>query len=171
VIAFSSQFTSSAYSAAQALGTPNTNAYGDFPTAWSALNPDGPPIPEFITLGYSVPIFADGVTVWETNSNGFVTQIDLLDTSNILHTVFAGADPSLPGMPVGFNVTFATTAYQVKGVKVLVNPLSALSAWEEIDAVGLNGIVVPEPSTLTLAELSSIGLAACAWRVRKSTKP
>ena len=76
VIAFSSQFSSTDWSAAQALGVPNTNTYGDFPTAWSAFNTDGPPNPEFLTLGYSTPIFADSVTVWETFGNGFVTQID-----------------------------------------------------------------------------------------------
>ena len=115
------------------------------------------------------PIFADGVTVWETNANGFVTQIDLLDTSNVFHTVFAGADPSLPGTPVGFTVAFASTAYEVKGVKVFVNPLSALNDWEEIDAVGLNGTFVPEPSTLTLIGLAVVSFIAIAasgdkWR-------
>jgi hypothetical protein len=158
VIAFSSQYSSSDWSAAQALGAPNTNAYGDIPTAWAALNTDGPPNPEFITLGYSTPIFADGVTVWETNANGFVTQIDLLDTSNVFHTVFAGADPSLPGTPVGFTVTFASTAYEVKGVKVFVDPLSTIADWEEIDAVGLNGTFVPEPSTLLLLGIGAISL-------------
>jgi hypothetical protein len=166
VIDFTSQTSSSNWSAAQALGAPNTNTYGDFPTAWSAFNQNGPPNPEFITLGYSTPIFADSVTVWETFGNGFVTQIDLLDTSNVFHTIFMGSDPSAQGTPVDFTVTFPLTAYEVKGVKVTVDPATS-SSWEEIDAVGLSGTLVPEPSTLALVGLGAVGLIAQAIRRRR----
>ena len=113
VIAFSSQGSPTSWSAAQALGAPNTITYGDFPTAWSALNSSGPPNPEFLTLGYSTPLFANSVTVWETFGNGFVTQIDLLDTNDVLHTVFSGVDPSPQGTVVGFTVPFALTAWHI----------------------------------------------------------
>jgi hypothetical protein len=157
VIAFSSQSSSTNWSAAQALGAPNTNTYGDFPTAWSALNTDGPPNPEFLTLGYSTPIFADSVTIWETFNNGFVTQIDLLDTNNVFHTVFLGNDPSTQGTVVGFTVAFAPTAYEVIGVKVYVDPTTSMNSWEEIDAVALGGVLVPEPSTSVLIGLGAVG--------------
>jgi hypothetical protein len=166
VIAFSSQFSSTQWSAAQALGPPNTLAYGDFPTAWSAANFDGPPNPEFITLGYATPVRADGVTVWETNGNGFVTQIDLLDTDDVFHTVFSGTDPSAPGSPVGFTVTFPQTAYDVKGVKVYVDPLHASGQWEQIDAVALSGTLVPEPGASTFAVPAAL---AMLWRRRRSS--
>jgi hypothetical protein len=167
VISFSSQTSSGDWSAAQALGAPNTNTYGDFPTAWSAQNPNGPPNPEYITVGYSTPFYADGVTVWETNGNGFAFQIDLLDTSDVFHTVWTGTDPSPQGTPVGFNVTFASTAYKVKGVKVYVDPQHSLETWEEIDAVGLSGTLVPEPSTSTLVGLGAVILVAGAIRRRR----
>ena len=167
VIGFSSQFSSTDWSAAQALGAPNTNSYGDFPTAWSALNTDGPPNPEFLTLGYSTPIFADSVTVWETFGNGFVTQIDLLDTNNVFHTVFLGDDPSAQGTVVGFTVTFAPTAYAVMGVKVYVDPTTSVGNYEEIDAVALGGTLVPEPSVSILVCLGAVGLVAEALRRRR----
>ena len=66
-------------------------------------------------------VHAAGVTVRETFNNGFVYQIDVLDTSNVLHTVWTGTDPSQPGTPVDFTVGFAATPYLVKGVKVYVD--------------------------------------------------
>src|SRR5207245_689142 len=140
VIAFSSQFSTSSWAATQATGAPNTFSYGDIPTAWSARNPNGPPNPEFITLGYATPVFASGVVVRETNANGFVTQIDVLDTSNVLHTVFTGTDPSQPSSRVDYHIDFATTPYLVKGVKVSVDPLADTNTWEEIDSVQLIGV-------------------------------
>lgn len=139
VIGFSSERSSTDSSAAQALGAPDTNAYGDFTTAWSPLTPNSPGL-EFISVGYSTPAYADSVTVWETFGNGFVTQIDLIDTSDVLHTVFAGTDPSAQGSPVGFTVSFPRTPYQVKGVKVTVNALAS-SSYEEIDSIALGALV------------------------------
>ena len=105
--------------------------------------PPGRPCPangaaQFLTLGYATPVHASAVTVRETLGNGFVTQIDVLDTNNVLHTVWTGTDPSLPGTPVDFLVTFPTTPYLVKGVKVYVN-INHSVGWEEIDAVALHG--------------------------------
>ncbi|MGB8166561.1 MAG: hypothetical protein WCF18_03650 [Chthoniobacteraceae bacterium] len=53
---------------------------------------------EQLTLGYASPVLATGVR--ETNGNGFVTRIDLLDTDNQFHTVFSGVDPSPKGTVV-----------------------------------------------------------------------
>jgi subtilisin-like proprotein convertase family protein len=137
VFAFSSQFTTTSWSAAQATGAPNTLTYGDITTAWSPLNRDGPPNPEFLDLRYTTPVNATGVIVRETYDSGFVTQIDLVDTSNVYHTVFTGPDTSPLGSIANFTVTFATTPYLVKGVKVYVDPTHVVNDWEEIDSVAL----------------------------------
>ncbi len=104
VLGFSSQWTFSggtSWNASQALGAPDTFAYGDFPTAWSPVFPGGPPNPEFLELGYTTAVNATGVVVRETDNNGFVEQIDLLDTNGVLHTVFGpnGADSSRQARP------------------------------------------------------------------------
>ena len=45
-----------------------------------------------------VPVVnATGVVVRETLNAGFVSRIDVVDTTNVYHTVFSGVDPS----PVG----------------------------------------------------------------------
>src|SRR5262249_24101967 len=123
-------------------GPPDTFNYGDIPTAWSALNSDGPPNPDFITLGYATPVFANSVDVHETWNNGFVTQIELIDTTNTPHIVFSGPDTT-PHTGVGdLVVTFPTTSYLVNAVRVTIDPNHVLGDWEEIDSVQLDGIVI-----------------------------
>ncbi|MCZ6782159.1 MAG: PEP-CTERM sorting domain-containing protein [Proteobacteria bacterium] len=105
-------------------------------------------------------MFATGATVRETWGNGFVFQIDVLDLSDVLHTVWTGTDPSLPGTPVDFVTSWTQTSFLVKGLKIYVDPLLDTD-WEEIDSVLLSGdtVAIPEPST---ALLLGFGLAALA---------
>jgi hypothetical protein len=158
VIGFSSQWSTGSWSAAQALGAPNTGGYGDISTSWAPLPLNGSL--EYITLGYATPVYASSVVIRETYGNGFVYQVDVLDQSNALHPVWTGTDPSLPGTPVDFMVTFAPTPYLVKGVKIYTDTNHNLSAWEEIDAVKLTGNNVPLPGAVWLLGTGLAGLAA-----------
>jgi hypothetical protein len=135
VIGFSSQYSSASWSAAQALGASDTLSYGDRPTSWAPSSFNG--TLESLTLGFATPVYAGGATIRETSGNGFVYQIDAVDTGDVLHTVWSGADTSQPGTPVDFSVSWAPTSYLVKGVKVYVDTNHNLSAWEEIDSVRL----------------------------------
>ncbi|MCI4430956.1 MAG: VCBS domain-containing protein, partial [Burkholderiales bacterium] len=114
VIAFSSQYSTSDWSADQLLGPPDTIKYGDIETAWAPLPRNG--TQEFVAVGFATPVYANQVVVRETWGNGFVRQVDLLDVNNVLHTVWTGSDPSLPGSPVNFTIDFASTDYLVQGV-------------------------------------------------------
>jgi hypothetical protein len=136
VIDFSSQYSSPNWSAQQALGKPNTFQYGDIKTAWTHSSQKKNSGIEFITLGYDRPVFASGVVVRETSGNGFVTQVDVVDTSDKLHTVWKGVDPSQPGSPVDFAISWEPTSFLVKGVKIYVDTKHS-STWEEIDSVEL----------------------------------
>jgi hypothetical protein len=137
VLGFSSQYSTGSWSAQQALGQPDTFTYGDRSTAWAPASQNG--TQEYITLGFTNPVRATGVTVRETDGNGFVTRVELLDTDDVFYVAWAGTDPSLPGAPRDFTVTFPETPYLVKGVRISTDTDHDPSAWEEIDAVQLLG--------------------------------
>jgi hypothetical protein len=154
---FSSQWSSTGWSAQQVIGAPDTTTYGDISTSWAPGPING--TNEFITVGYATPVYATGSTIRETYGNGFVTQIDAVDTSNVLHTVWNGTDPSLPGSPVDFLATWSTTNYLVNGLKIYTNTDHNLSAWEEIDSIQLHGVsTVPVPAAAWLFGSGLLGL-------------
>lgn len=138
VIAFSTEYSLSpgAWSAFQATGPSNTPGYGDYPTAWTSSSAN--PGPAFLTLGFANPDFADGVIIRETLGNGFVTQVEAIDTDNNTHVVWTGTDPSQPGTAVNFLASWPRTAYRVKAVTIRIDTLLN-SSYEEIDSVQLVG--------------------------------
>src|SRR5262249_6374789 len=148
VIDFSSQYSSGGWSAQQATGQPNTLSYGDISTAWSARPMNG--TQEHITLGFATPVQASGIIIRETNGNGYVTRVELLDTDTVYHEVWVGTDPSLPGTPVNFTINFPQTPYLVQGARISVDTNHDLSTWEEMDAVKLLSDPAPDRYNLVV---------------------
>lgn len=168
VIDYSTQYSSTSWSAAQVLGTPNTFTYGDIATAWAPSASNG--TLEFITVGFEAPVYATGAVVRETYGNGFVYKIDALDTFGGFHTVWSGIDTSLAGSAVDFTVSWATTSYLVSGLKIFTNTDHDLGAWEEIDAIQLVGVTeaaIPEPGMVALFSLGLLGFAASRRKAAK----
>jgi hypothetical protein len=164
VIGYSSQWSTNTWSAAQALGTPNTFGYGDINTAWAPSLVNG--TSEFLTVGFTMPVYATDATIRETDGNGFVTQVDVLDTNNVLHNVWASTDTSQPGTPVDFLVSWSETSYLVKGLKVYVNTNHS-QTWEEIDSIRLGGNTVAPVPIPAAAWLFGSGVCALYGAFRR----
>ncbi len=137
VINFSTQYSTTNWSAKQTLKAPNTFTYGDINTAWTTSTPDASA--EYISVGFLTPVYASGATIRETFGYGFVVGIDAIDSAGVTHTVWSGVDNSVPNQINDFSVTWPMTSYLVTGLKVRTN--NALhSGYEEIDAIQLRGI-------------------------------
>ncbi len=151
VIGFSSQFSSTSWSAAQALGEPDVTVYGDYPNAWAPRSANGGA--EFLTVGFAIPLHATGVVIRESFGNGFVTKVEVHRTDlDEFVTVWSGVDPTLPGAPTDFAIPpFGPTSYLVDQVRITIDT-NHTTSWEEIDAVGLLGVpatgrVIVEPTS------------------------
>ena len=116
---------------AQAIGAPDTASCGDIETAWAPLAAQSDP--EWLEATFEVPVYATGLTVYETFKSGYITQVDLIDTSGVYHTIWTGIDST--GCPGEFTITFAQTSYKVDGVKIY----TATNGGENLDAVKLVG--------------------------------
>jgi uncharacterized repeat protein (TIGR03803 family) len=140
------------WGAANVVGAPNVlggnvkGDNGDDPLAWSPAYENSsphatPPIPADQTLGvgFAIPVYADGVTIREAEGNGFVTEVEALDTNGLWHTVWTGTDPTLPGTPADFRVNWTETTYLVSAVRIHVNIDHNLNSYEDIDSVQLHG--------------------------------
>ncbi len=141
VVTRSSEYSQDGWAARQALGEPNTMAYGDNSSAWAPASKNG--VVQSITVSFTTPVHASAVLVRETYGNGFVRKIFAIDTRGGVHQVWAGRDTAQPNYTVNFIARFPSTPYLVKSVKVVIDPDHNPDAYEEIDAVQLHGIPTP----------------------------
>jgi hypothetical protein len=137
------------YKAEQALGVPNVFVYGMNTLAWAPYAMDG--TLEYLSVGFATPVYANGVIVREISGNGFVYQIDVLDTAGNWNTVWTGTDPTprvtytdevnktAVAVPQDTLFAFPQTAYFVTGVRIRVNTSTRMGRFEQIDAVTLRG--------------------------------
>jgi hypothetical protein len=156
--------TSTDWKAIQVLGTPNTDTYGSSVTSWSLPMNDmvTPSDPQWITVGFTNAVHANGIEIRETHGNGFVTRIDLIDSSGkIYENVWQGVDPSKPGAPVNFKINFPITDYLVTAAKVYINTQISKD-FEEIDSIRLFGYpsIISTTATTLPAETISAPIVA-----------
>lgn len=142
VLGYSSQWSSSSWSAAQALGAPNTWAYGDISTSWAPCCSSGT---HSLSLAFPVPVLSEGCVVRETYSCPFVQQISAIDVYGVAHVVWTAgpgsSDAAVANMPSNSYFTWPRTSFLTRGLAILV---SNSGSWEEVDAMGLIGEVSTE---------------------------
>jgi hypothetical protein len=122
------------WSASRAVGPPDANPDVDDPNAWASAKPDGGP--EWLELGYSTPLVATSVRIYEVNARGAVVQIDVRDAGGTWRKVWTGTTPTTGSGPL--TIEFPVTASAVSGVRLVLDTTRSLG-WNEIDAVELVG--------------------------------
>ncbi|MCS7054144.1 MAG: T9SS type A sorting domain-containing protein [Ignavibacterium sp.] len=141
VIAFSSQYTSTSWSARQALGAPDTYPnYGDIPTAWASLTADGQR--EYLILRFPNPAPIRYVAIYETFNPGAVDTIYVKNpNTNQWVVVWSGTAAIQPPVARIFQVTFPLTSFNVNEIRIAINS-PAVPSWNEIDAVAISDVPV-----------------------------
>jgi hypothetical protein len=138
VLGFSTEYLPGSWSAAQALGEPDTfPAYGDLGTAWASANPDSQR--EFLELGYDNPVPINSVSIYETWNPGAVDKISVRHpNTGQWQDVWSGTAAPAGATSRIFTVTFPLTSFPVNAVRLDLNS-PAVPSWNEIDAVSISG--------------------------------
>jgi hypothetical protein len=136
VLGFSSQYGETSWSARQVLGACDVAVYGDNAAAWAPSSEQG--TQEYITVGFSSPIYATGALIRETYGSGYIIKIEALDTQGQYHVVWEGEDTSQPGTIADFEAQWPQTNYLVRGLKVTLDT-DKQKSWEEMDSIQLLG--------------------------------
>ncbi len=122
------------WSANQATGAPDVQAYADDGHAWTFKTQDSGI--EWLDLKYPKPVHATEVRVRESFNSGTVIKVEVFDETSVAHTVWAGNDPT-----TGLNyliVTFPKTPFKTARVKITL-ATNISQGWKEVDAVQLVG--------------------------------
>ena len=139
VIAFSSQFSATTWSAAQSLGKENVYPnYGDFNKAWASLKADDKR--EFLVLGLDTPQTAKTIEIYETYNPGAIDSIFVrrLDSGEWIKVYSKPVADDLPKEARVFSIFLNEATYLVDAIRIAINS-PAVAGWNEIDAVAITG--------------------------------
>ena len=131
----SSEYSNPDWAAFQATGAPDTTECGDIETAWASASSSGV---EWLDLSYDTPVIPMQINIYETNSPGFINEVEVLDEDGFYHTIWAGTPGAIEDCPRLFMITVTNVDFYVVGVRVNLDQQDG-GSWNEIDAVELIG--------------------------------
>jgi hypothetical protein len=135
---FSSQYSPTDYSAMQATGAPNVYpSAADEPAAWASQTTDDQD--EFIIVGFTTPVVAESVWVFETYNPGAISKITVKAADGD-HVVYDKPAPTSVGACAHVLSVSTKTCSPISAVRIDVASPD-VPGYNEIDAVGL----VPAP--------------------------
>lgn len=140
----STQYDDSEYAARFVLGQPNVMPKGgDKPGAWAIgwyeAN-DGKKLElddqQYVWVEYDRPQRVQQIVIAENNGPGAVSKVYLYSSEGEEHLVFEQSPQNAKLEPRMFHVFLDRTSYDVKGVKIVLEP-DKVDDWNEIDAIGI----------------------------------
>jgi hypothetical protein len=139
VLAYSSQYSGSSWSASRSLGKENVYPnYGDYTNAWASATSDGKR--EFLVLGLDTPQTAKTIEIYETYNPGAIdtVYVRLADTGVWRKIYSKPAQIDLPAQARVFSIFMDETSYLIDAIRLAINSPD-VEGWNEIDAVAISG--------------------------------
>lgn len=134
VLGFSTEYSSSSWSASQVLGAPNVfPGTGDHVHAWASRGADDRA--EWLEVGFEVPRSVSGVEIYETFNAGAVDRVELVTASGRRITAYAGSAQARAGS-FKRQLQIACTSEPIAAVRVSLAS-QVVAGWNEIDAIGV----------------------------------
>jgi hypothetical protein len=135
VRAMSTQYTADSWAANKVLGAPDVfPAHGDNANAWASLGADDRD--EYLEVGFTQPMRASAVEIYETYNPGAVRSITMITTSGKRIEAYR-ANPSATGQNVNIlRADVGCTGEPIVAVRVELGS-KVVEGWNEIDAIGL----------------------------------
>jgi len=136
----STEYSNPNWAAQQATGAPDTPLAGDYSTAWA---PKGTQVGmQWLELTYSHAVVAQTVGVVETYNPGAVRKLEARDAAGKLVLLWEGKD-STRQAPATFEIDIpAAKQLRTQVIRITLDT-NAVNSYNEIDAVRLNGKIVP----------------------------
>jgi len=131
----SSEYGNPDWAAIQATGAPDTPECGDYQTAWASSASDGV---DWLELSYEFPVVPGRINIYESNSPGFIVQVEVIDEGGQYYTVWEGEPAPVDECPRVLSIPVTGIDFPVVGVRIHLDQ-SEGGNWNEIDAVELVG--------------------------------
>ena len=145
VISFSSQYTTTSWSAARTLGKENVYPdYGDNSNAWSPLTADDNR--EFLVLGFDTAQTVITIEIYETWYPGAIDTVYLRNSkTGKWETIYSKPAEQNPPETVRIkSIYLVETQYLADAIRIAINSEAVTDdpntfGWNEIDAVAITG--------------------------------
>ncbi len=138
VISFSSQYSTTNYSAGKALGAPDVPSCSDNSNAWASLTADGQR--EYLELGFALPQQVNRIQIYQTFNTGAIDTVYVRNASNGNWVQVYVATAALGACIHVLKIKIPLTSFNVDAVRIAVNS-PAISTWNEIDAVSIEHFI------------------------------
>lgn len=140
----SSEFSSPEWSAAQALGPPDSPGCGDYQFAWASAASDSV---ETLVLEYTALVYPLEIVVYESFNPDQVVKVEVLDPERGGFYTVLQKNPLQVDRPCPFELVIPVEGinFRTNTVRITLDQSQLGLGWNEIDAVELIGSVNPPP--------------------------
>ncbi len=134
-----SQYGEESWSFMQATGEPDTDACGDFTTAWASRSSTGN---DMLALEFDLEVIPTQINIYETYNPGSIVRVDVgnSDTGDVFELPNSADPPGNTDCPGVFTVDVTAIDTPVDRVIIYLDQTIG-GSWNEIDAVELVGEV------------------------------